>query len=47
MKQLAQAISGRQYPGLHLKTQVLEGETRFSVYPAALSHGLRELYRQP
>jgi predicted alpha/beta superfamily hydrolase len=45
LKQLAGTISNRHYPGLHLRTQLLDGETHFSVYPVALSHGLREIYR--
>lgn len=44
VKKLAELLSNRHYPGLHLRTQVLEEENHFSVFPAALNHGLRALY---
>ena len=44
LKQLEAIISSRHYPSLRLRTQLLDGETHFTVYPVALSHGLREIY---
>ena len=35
----------RNYPGLRLDCHVFEGENHMSVYPAALSRGLRSLFR--
>jgi hypothetical protein len=44
VKKLAELLTSRHYPGLHLRTQVLEEETHFSVFPTALNHGLHTLY---
>ncbi len=44
VKQLAGLLDGRHYPNLRIRTQVLEGETHFSVFPAALNSGLRYLF---
>ncbi|HEV2483082.1 MAG TPA: alpha/beta hydrolase-fold protein [Puia sp.] len=44
VKQLAELLDSRHYPNLHIRTQVLEGETHFSVFPAALNPGLRYLF---
>ena len=44
VKKLDELLANRHYPGLRLTTQVLEGETHSSVFPAALNQGLRELY---
>ena len=46
IKKLAAGLANRHYPGLRIKTQMLEKETHFSVLPPALSHGLVELYRE-
>lgn len=44
VKELAELLRNRHYPNLRIRTQVLEGETHFSVLPAALNHGLRYLF---
>jgi predicted alpha/beta superfamily hydrolase len=44
VKKLGTLLTNRHYPGLQLRTQVLEGETHSSVFPTALDHGLRDLY---
>lgn len=43
VKKLAALLDNKHYPGLRMQTQVLEGETHFSVFPTALSNGLRFL----
>lgn len=45
LHKFSESLKNRHYPHLQLRTQVLEGETHFSVYPAALSHGLRFLFK--
>jgi predicted alpha/beta superfamily hydrolase len=44
VKRLDDLLAHRHYPGLQLRTQVLDGETHSSVFPAALNKGLRALY---
>jgi hypothetical protein len=44
VKKLAALLENKHYPNLRMRAQVLEGETHFSVFPAALSHGLSYLY---
>jgi predicted alpha/beta superfamily hydrolase len=44
VRQLSELLENRHYPGLRIQTQVLEGETHFSVFPAALNQGLRYLF---
>jgi len=44
VKQLSELLGNRHYPNLRSRTQVLEGETHFSVFPAALDHGLGYLF---
>ena len=44
VKRLAELLDDQHYASLHIRTQVLEGETHFSVFPAALNHGLRYLF---
>lgn len=44
VKLLSKILENRHYPGFHIRTQVLEGETHFSVWPIALNHGLRYLF---
>ena len=44
MKQFAEALQDREYPGLQLETVVFEGETHASVVPAMMSRTLRVLY---
>ena len=46
VKRLYELLYNSHYPTLHIQTHVLEGETHFSVFPAALNHGLRYLYSQ-
>ena len=46
VRQLAALLDSRHYPNLGMQTQVLEGETHFSVFPTALSHGLPYLYKK-
>jgi predicted alpha/beta superfamily hydrolase len=42
---LAKILQERNYPGLELTTHVFEGETHLSVFPAAYSRGLREVFK--
>jgi predicted alpha/beta superfamily hydrolase len=44
-KRLTTLLADRHYPNLHLDSKVLDGETHTSVYPAALRHGLPQLFR--
>lgn len=44
MKQMMERLRGRRYPGLHLESTTLEGETHRSVPAPAISRGLRVLY---
>jgi predicted alpha/beta superfamily hydrolase len=44
VKVLAERLESRRYPSLRLTTQVLEGETHFSVIPATFSRGLRVVF---
>jgi hypothetical protein len=44
VKALAQRLENRGYPGLHLTSQVLEGETHFSAIPTTFSRGLRAVF---
>lgn len=44
LEKLTTGLKNRHYPGLRIKTEILEKETHFSVLPAALTHGLRDLY---
>jgi len=46
VRQLAALLDDRHYPNLAIQTQVLEGETHFSVFPTALDHGLRYLFKR-
>jgi predicted alpha/beta superfamily hydrolase len=46
IKRLEEALLTRHYSSLHLRTQVLDGETHFSVYPAALTAGLPYLFQK-
>lgn len=46
IRKLAALLDNGHYPSLSIRTQVLEGETHFSVFPSALSQGLRYLYLQ-
>jgi predicted alpha/beta superfamily hydrolase len=39
------ALRGRRYPGLHLTHHVFPDETHMSVYPGAVSRGLRALFK--
>jgi uncharacterized protein len=42
---LAKTLQERNYPSLKLTTHVFEGETHLSVFPAAYSQGLREVFK--
>jgi hypothetical protein len=44
VQELAKRLRERGYPGLHLTTQVLEGETHFSAIPTTFSRGLRAVF---
>lgn len=44
IKKLAELLENLHYPNLRIRTQVLEDETHFSVFPAALNYGLRYLF---
>lgn len=44
VKVLAERLHKRRYPGLQLVTNVLEGETHFSVIPSTFSCGLRVVF---
>jgi len=44
VKVLAEQLESRRYPGLQLTTEVLEGETHFSVIPLTFSRGLRVVF---
>jgi predicted alpha/beta superfamily hydrolase len=46
MKQLQDKLLSRHYPNLHLQTVVFEEETHLSGVAAAISRGLREVYRE-
>lgn len=41
LRELTSRLDGRGYPGLELRAEVLDGETHNSVFPRALSNGLR------
>lgn len=42
---LAKTLHERNYPSLALTSHVFEGETHLSVFPAAYSRGLREVFK--
>jgi hypothetical protein len=44
VKELAERLRTRGYPGLELTTEVLEGETHFSGIPTTFSRGLRAVF---
>jgi predicted alpha/beta superfamily hydrolase len=44
--ELIQTIQVRNYEGLKFIPQVFEGETHISVYPVALTHGLKTLFKR-
>jgi predicted alpha/beta superfamily hydrolase len=44
VKELAKSLQTRRYPGLQLRTDILEGETHFSAIPATFSLGLRAVF---
>jgi predicted alpha/beta superfamily hydrolase len=46
VKQLQNLLQSRHYPSLHLQTMVLKGETHLSGFATAISHGLREIYKE-
>ena len=39
-------VESHKYAGLNFKTEVFKGETHISVYPMALTHGLKMLFRK-
>jgi hypothetical protein len=39
------AVKGHNYSGFKFSTEVFKGETHISVYPIALTHGLKYLFR--
>jgi len=46
MKQLADTLMSRKYPGLNLETKIFEGETHVSAPAVETSRGLRSIYRK-
>jgi hypothetical protein len=44
VQELADTLTGYQYPNLSLSTRVFEGETHLSMIPFFLSHGLRAVH---
>jgi predicted alpha/beta superfamily hydrolase len=44
--ELIQTIQVRNYEGLRFTPQVFEGETHISVYPVALTHGLKTIFKR-
>ena len=44
VKRLGELLDSRRFPKLRIRTQVLQGESHFTVFPAALTHGLRFLF---
>jgi len=46
LNELSQNIQGHNYKGLTLVTRIFEGETHSSVTSAALSNGMRTLFKQ-
>ena len=46
VKLLAKALEDRGYPGLRLTTRVFEDESHLSVMPAAISRGLRVVFKK-
>ncbi len=46
LERLARQIRGRNYPRLELETQIFPDEGHNSVFPAALSRGLRWLFEE-
>lgn len=42
-KNMAQALSSRDYPSLHMQMEVLNDETHVSVAPRGFTHGLKFL----
>jgi len=44
VREMADRLTSRNYPGLSLTTHFFEGETHLSVIPLNLSWGLRTLY---
>lgn len=47
LKNLTAVLTTHVYPNLQLESYIFEGENQVSVVPAALSRGLRFLYRRP
>ena len=45
LEDMAEALRKRRYPGLQITHHIFPGETHMSVYPAAISRGLREVFR--
>lgn len=44
LRKLDKAMTTARYPGLRMRTEVLDGETHNSVFPRALSNGLRAVW---
>jgi uncharacterized protein len=42
-KRMYQALRSRNYPSLHLKTEILNDENHVSVAPRGFTHGLKYL----
>ena len=43
---LIQTIQNRKYEGLKFTSRIFEGETHISVYPTALTNGLKTIYKR-
>jgi predicted alpha/beta superfamily hydrolase len=44
--EIIQTIQTRNYAGLKFVSQVLEGETHHTVYPVAITHGLKTVFKR-
>jgi len=44
MKRMEEVLESRNFPGLEVKSQVFEGETHTSAYPASAMRAFMNLY---
>jgi hypothetical protein len=44
--ELIKIVQMRKYEGLKFITQMFKGETHISVYPVALTHGLKAVFKR-
>ena len=45
-KEFIHAVEAHKYEGLKFATQIFNGETHISVFPVALTHGLKNIFRR-